>query len=250
MIGQSGKYYRAGYLARQAGDWPDEQSAPAGDADSSQMSDGQQRPQPVKYDGSQNLNPSATVTAPQSTPMPVYDSPMSSGTIGAVSGPSPLKLREAKVPPYNNAVEPCLVANMNAVNKASHLNLTPANLKPPAPGHTNPSMYHGGLNYDWSVPGATEKDLPVKRYPSSMFNFLTGVGPSLHVPPKGNPDSDENNKEDHSIYGYNPTTGPHGGLDFTTHIDHAYATPHTPVGAAIHGLVDVLDKGKFRKPCS
>src|SRR5580698_1229733 len=123
MIGQSGKYYRAGYLARQAGDWPGGPSAPAGNADSSQMSDGQQRPQSVKYDGSQNLNPSATVTAPQAPPMPVYDSPMSNGTIDPVSGPSPLQLREAKVPPYNNAIEPCLVANMNAVNKASHLNL-------------------------------------------------------------------------------------------------------------------------------
>lgn len=248
MVGESDKYYRAGYLARQAGDWPGEMSALAGNVDSSQMSDGQQSPQAVKYDGSQSLNPSATVTAPQASPMPVYDSPMSSGTIDPVSGPSPLQLREVKVPPYNDAVEACLGANMNAVNKASHLNLTPANLKPPAPGHTNPSMYHGGLNYDWSVPGATEKDLPIKRYPSSIFNFLTGIGPSLHVPPLGNTDNYQNDPKDYSIY--KATRGPNGGLDFTTHIDHDYATWHTPVGAAIHGYVDVRDMGKHRKPCS
>ncbi len=31
MIGKSGKYYRAGYLARQAGDWPDSESGNAGE---------------------------------------------------------------------------------------------------------------------------------------------------------------------------------------------------------------------------
>ena len=248
MIGQSGKYYRAGYLARQAGDWPGGQSALAVNADSPQMGDGQQSPQPLKYGGSQNLNQSTTVTAPQASPMPVYDSPMSSGTIDPVSGPSPLKLREAKVLPYNDAVEPCLVANMNAVNKASHLNLTPANLRPSTPAFPNPLMRRGALNYDWSVSGATKEDLPARRYPSSFLNFLTGIGPSLHVPPYGNPERDENSDTDPSIY--KATPGLNGGLNFTTHIDHDYATWHTPVGAAIHNFVDVRDKGKYRKPCS
>jgi hypothetical protein len=245
MIGKSGKHYRAGYLARQAGDWPDGQATSDGNNDSQQMSD---RQQPAKYDGSQNMCQSATMTAPQTTPMPLYDSPVSSGEISPVALPSGLNLREVKGHPYNNATEPCLIANMNAVNKASHLHLTPENLIPSRPEQQNPQPRNGALNYNWFVPGATEKDLPVRRYPSSIFNFLTGIGPSLHVPAPGNPENDPKNKKDYSIY--NATTGPNGGLNFTTHIDHDYATWHTPIGAAIHNLVDVRDLGKHRKPCS
>jgi hypothetical protein len=53
-----------------------------------------------------------------------------------------------------------------------------------------------------------------------------------HVPPAGGADP--------STYGINPATG---NFTFTTHIDTAYATWHTPIGALIHYLVDVRDKG-------
>lgn len=71
MIGKSGKYYRAGYLARQAGDWPDGEQA----------ANQQQSTGAVKYDGSNNPNQSVTVTAPRDMPMALYDSQLSRRTI-------------------------------------------------------------------------------------------------------------------------------------------------------------------------
>lgn len=41
-----------------------------------------------------------------------------------------------------------------------------------------------------------------------------------------------------------PTTS----FTFTTHIDSAYATWYTPLGALSHWFIDVRDKGKRRKP--
>lgn len=40
-----------------------------------------------------------------------------------------------------------------------------------------------------------------------------------------------------------------GSFTFTTHIDTAYSTWHTPIGALLHYFVDVMDKGAHRRPC-
>ncbi len=74
------------------------------------------------------------------------------------------------------------------------------------------------------------------RFVSSQSHL--DIGHSLHVPgPAG---------ADPSTYGVDPTTGP---FTFTTHIDTAYPTWHTPIGAIIHYFVDVRDKGAHSGPC-
>ena len=98
----------------------------------------------------------------------------------------------------------------------------------------NGSMKAGGANVYLST--FPQSALAATRYPSSFFNALTGIGHSLHVPAPGGADP--------STYG---TTN--GAFTFTTHMDTAYSTWHTPIGAAIHGWVDVRDKGAHRKPC-
>jgi hypothetical protein len=89
MIGKSGQYYRAGYLCRMAGDWPDAPTTGPESSDSGQTDDQQQGTQPVKYDGSQNPNQSINVTAAPNLPMPLSDSPPLNATVGPETG-SPL----------------------------------------------------------------------------------------------------------------------------------------------------------------
>ncbi len=124
----------------------------------------------------------------------------------------------------------CLAANIAAVNAASNLNVSAGNVV------GNPYIYNGGLDVDFSVPGGSQSSLPATRYPSSTFNAITGIGSSLHVPPFGGTDP--------STYGTSK-----GNFTFTTHIDSAYATWHTPVGVLIHYFVDVRGHGAHRKPC-
>ena len=111
----------------------------------------------------------------------------------------------------------CLGANIAQINKVSNLNVTPNNLANP------PYMYNGGMDFDFSVSGASPSAFPAARYPSSFFNALTGIGHSLHVPAPGGADP--------STYG----TGPNGAFTFTTHMDTAYSTWHTPAGALSTG---------------
>jgi hypothetical protein len=87
-----------------------------------------------------------------------------------------------------------------------------------------------------SVPGGSPSQLPVGRYPPSFLNRVFGIG-SLHVPGPGGADP--------STYGVDSN----GNFTFTTHIDTAYSTWHTPIGALIHLLVNVRDKAAHRKPC-
>lgn len=125
----------------------------------------------------------------------------------------------------------CEAANILEINSVSHLNVSPSNVV------GSPYMYNGGMNFNFAVPGASPNDLPAGRYPSSPFNFLTGIGHSLHVTSPGG--------EDPSTYGI----GPDGAFDFTTHIDSAYSTWHTPAGALTHWYVDVRAHGAHRGPC-
>jgi hypothetical protein len=123
----------------------------------------------------------------------------------------------------------CMDANVAAVNRVSNLNVTSANV-------TDSFSRNGAWNYDFSVPGATPGSLAPQRYSSSVFNAITGIGPSLHVPAPGGTDP--------SVYGISG-----GNFTFTTHIDSAYATWHTPIGAFLHWFIDVRDQGSHRKPC-
>ncbi|MGA8490136.1 MAG: hypothetical protein WB711_06920, partial [Terriglobales bacterium] len=122
--------------------------------------------------------------------------------------------------------------NIAAVNSVSNLNVNMNNVV------GTPFIFNRGLNVNFSVPGASPSSLPAGRYPSSFLNLIFGIGSSLHVPAAGGADP--------STYGIDPSTG---NFTFTTHIDSAYATWHTPIGALIHFLVDVRDKGAHRGPC-
>ena len=134
-------------------------------------------------------------------------------------------------PNNGNQNQTCLEANITQINNVSNLNVSPSNLANP------PYMFNGGRNFDFSVSGASPSDLAPGRYPSSTFNSITGIGHSLHVTPP--------NGVDPSTYGM----GPGGAFTFTTHIDSAYSTWYTPIGAFIHWFVDVREEGAHRGPC-
>ena len=72
---------------------------------------------------------------------------------------------------------------------------------------------------------------------TSILGRIFGFGSSLHVPGPGGADP--------STYGVDAN----GNFTFTTHIDSAYATWHTPIGALIHFFTDVRGQGAHRKPC-
>jgi hypothetical protein len=119
--------------------------------------------------------------------------------------------------------------NIAFVNNASSLGVAPLNV-------VGSFFQNGAWNYNFLVPGASPSDLNAGRYASSIFNAITGIGPSLHVPGVGGADP--------STYGMSGL-----GFTFTTHIDSAYATWHTPVGAVIHWFVDYRSSGAHRRPC-
>jgi RHS repeat-associated protein len=156
---------------------------------------------------------------------------MSAAAAQATDQSNPQQGRGPVAPALTPAQKDCLNQNIAQINKVSNLNVTPNNLANP------PYMYNGGMDFDFSVSGASASALPAARYPSSFFNALTGIGHSLHVPAPGGADP--------STYG----TGANGAFTFTTHMDTAYSTWHTPAGALTHWWVDVRDKGAHRKPC-
>jgi RHS repeat-associated protein len=137
---------------------------------------------------------------------------------GQTTGPTPLPHQQQ-----------CMDANIAAVNNASSLNVSATNVVGSFPRN-------GAWNFDFSVASTSTSSLSAGRYPSSVFNAITGIGPSLHVPGFGGSDP--------STYGMTNRS-----FTFTTHIDSAYATWHTPVGAFLHWFIDVRDQGAHRKPC-
>lgn len=74
---------------------------------------------------------------------------------------------------------PCLAANIAAVNQVSNLNVNMSNVV------GQPSLFNGGLDVNFSVPGASPSQLPVGRYPFSILGRIFGLGSSLHVPGQG-----------------------------------------------------------------
>ena len=136
------------------------------------------------------------------------------------------------VAPNNTPVQPCQAIITQAVNNVSNLNVNAGNV-------TGGSFINGAWNYNFAVPGASPSSLPAGRYPLTGLNQWTGIGPSLHIPPfPTSPTSDP------SVYGMNGST-----FTFTAHMDSAYATPFTPIGALIHWIVDVTGHGGHRPPC-
>jgi hypothetical protein len=125
----------------------------------------------------------------------------------------------------------CVAANIAAVNQVSNLNVNTSNVT------GKPYTFNGALNVNFSVAGASPSQLPAGRYPSSVLDRIFGIGHSLHVPALGGPDP--------STYGVDNDRN----FTFTTHIDTAYSTWHTPIGAVIHFFVDARDKGVHRGPC-
>lgn len=126
----------------------------------------------------------------------------------------------------------CLAANIAAVNQVSNLNVSSSNVV------GAPYKFNGGWNVNFSVSGASPSQLPPGRYALSTLGQISGIGHALHVPGSGGADP--------STYGTDATTG---NFTFTTHIDSAFSTWRTPLGALIHYLVDVRDKGAHRKGC-
>ena len=130
---------------------------------------------------------------------------------------------------------PCLMDNIAAVNAVSKpsLNVGLGNVL------GTPRLINGGLNVNFGVPGGNPSALAPGRYGTTLINSFFGLGASLHVPPFSNlPGADP------SIYGNSD-----GVFTFTTHIDSAYSTWHTPLGAVKHALTDVRDHGSHRGPC-
>jgi hypothetical protein len=158
-----------------------------------------------------------------------------SSSIGGFQVPGETVNVTATMPPDapNNGEPPstCLAANIAAVNQVSNLNVNMSNVV------GQPFIYNGGLDVNFSVPGGSPSQLPVGRYPSSILGRIFGFGSSLHVPGPGGADP--------STYGVDAN----GNFTFTTHIDSAYATWHTPIGALIHFFTDVRGQGAHRKPC-
>ena len=134
-------------------------------------------------------------------------------------------------PTCNPPSQACIQANIDAVNAASGLSITTDNIV------GTPFIYKGALNLNFSVPGASASSLPAGRYPSSVFNAITGIGYSVHIPSPGGSDP--------STYGMDSS----GNFTFTSHIDSAYATWYTPIGVLIHYIVDVVDDGQNRSQC-
>ena len=152
------------------------------------------------------------------------------GTVNHYSSPGRQAKKPISAPNNGEPPSPCLVANINAVNAVSNLNVNMSNVV------GQPFIFNCGLDVNFSVPGASPSSLPAGRYPSSFLNSLFGIGSSLHVPAAGGADP--------STYGIS-----NGNFTFTTHIDTAYSTWHTPIGALIHLFTDVRDKGAHRGPC-
>src|SRR5579875_1863172 len=87
-------------------------------------------------------------------------------------------------PAPNNGEPPsaCLIANINAVNAVSNLNVNLSNVV------GQPFIFNGGLDVNFSVPGASPSQLPAGRYASSVLTKILGIGHSLHVPGPGGAD--------------------------------------------------------------
>lgn len=104
----------------------------------------------------------------------------------------------------------------------------------PGTDPNDPGMREGAHNFDFFVPGYAPPPMlgDCGRYSP---NF-TGIGPSLHIVyPAGNC----NPLNDPTTYNVDGT-----GFHFTAHIDSAYPSVRTPLGAIWHGVVDVLLKIK------
>jgi RHS repeat-associated protein len=130
----------------------------------------------------------------------------------------------------------CLPKVLAAVNSKIGVPVTyvgTTKFKPDDPAITDPNdpgMRNGACNFDFFVPGYSPS-MPLGNCGRYSPNF-TGIGPSLHiVEPQGscNPLSDP------TIWSVDPS-----GFSFTAHIDSGYASVWTPLGAATHGIIDVL----------
>jgi RHS repeat-associated protein len=146
--------------------------------------------------------------------------------IGWVAGDDPVTAM-AFAPVVDNQ-QYCESKNISAVNQAFGLNVTTTNV-------TGSFYRNGAWNFNFSI-NAPQSSAPVGRYPLSTFTAVTGIGANVHLPTNPGPNPPPN--ADPSVYG----TSSNGNFTFTTHMDSAYSTWYTPIGAAIHGIVDVLLK--------
>ncbi|MFY9909071.1 MAG: RHS repeat-associated core domain-containing protein [Candidatus Sulfotelmatobacter sp.] len=132
----------------------------------------------------------------------------------------------------------CLPKVLAAVNSKIGVPVTyvgTTKFKPDDPATTDPNdpgMRNGACNFDFFVPGYSPS-MPLGNCGRYSPNF-TGIGPSLHIV---EPQGPCNPLNDPTTWSTNPS-----GFSFTAHIDSGYVSVWTPLGAATHGIVDVLLK--------
>jgi hypothetical protein len=142
---------------------------------------------------------------------------------GNTSGGSP----QTQAPQQNACTQPIL----NAVNNHNGTNFTAADVQSPGPfdnGNTTNLIIASG-----SLSPAQFNGLQTGRYPISLWTWLTGYGPTLHITGQTAFDPAPATFSNSNIGGALMVT-------FTAHID--YAFPYNPFGAVIHGIDVLLTK--------
>ena len=162
-----------------------------------------------------NYNPSAPVNT--------------AGGVGGSSSPAP----------NNDSTIPsaCKAAVLGAVNQQFGTPFSNANIQ-------SSFMNGGGANLVITasgLPAAQFNSIQTGRYASGFFNFITGVGPSLHI-------AGYDAVNDPNAVFSNSNIGGVTSVTFTAHIDSAFA--NNPFGALLHYILDVSKHGKAtRDPC-
>lgn len=91
------------------------------------------------------------------------------------------------------------------------------------------------------LPASQFNGLQTGRYASGFVNFITGIGPSLHV-------AGYSAVNDPNAIFNNSNIGGATSVTFTAHTDSAFA--NNPFGAFLHYILDVTKHGKAtRQPC-
>jgi RHS repeat-associated protein len=134
----------------------------------------------------------------------------------------------------------CTSTILSAFNSQTGTNLTTSNV-------TDNFYWGGAVNIDISatnLSAAQYNAIKQTRYsPPGFLGATLGIGPSLHLPAgpgNGSPSQDSPNTL--------PFTKQNGSVSTSAHIDSAKSDIAHPIGAAIHGSVDVAGAAT-RNPC-
>ena len=136
-----------------------------------------------------------------------------------------------------NEVSTCTDTILGAFNAQFGTDLTAANV-------TGNFLNGGAVNLNLqanNLPASQFNSIQSGRYaPSGLVGVVTGYGPSLHLPGQGG------GLDGPALTFTKSNVGGATSVSTTAHIDSAWA--NNPIGAAIHGLVDVAGQST-RNPC-